>query len=115
MAVADPRFYAQTAKPTSPGVGTKAPQVTLVDIIPESLSGETDNDSEPNIAVNPANTKEIAVSAFTREPMLRADRAPIFVSIDGGNNWSLHSIVPSPQITCDVHSAIRQFLGCALR
>jgi hypothetical protein len=102
MVVADSRFHAQTAKPASPGAGTKTPQITLVDIIPECLSGETDNDSEPNIAVNPANPKKIAVSAFTREPMRRADRAPIFVSTDGGDSWSLRSIVPSPQITCDV-------------
>ena len=102
LAVAAPPFYAQTATPASPGVATKAPQVTVVDIIPESLSGETDNDSEPNIAVNPHRAKEIAVSAFTREPMRRADRAPIFVSTDGGNSWSLHSIVPSPEITCDI-------------
>src|SRR5438477_2400325 len=102
MVVADSPFYAQTAKPGSPGGGTKTPQITLVDIIPESLSGETDNDSEPNIAVKPAKPKEIAVSAFTREPMRRADRAPIFVSTDGGDRWSLRSIVPSPQITCDV-------------
>jgi hypothetical protein len=102
LAVTAPPFYAQTATPTSPGVAAKTPQVTVVDIMPESLSGETDNDSEPNIAVNPAKPKEIAVSAFTREPMLRADRAPIFVSTDGGNSWSLRSIVPSPQITCDV-------------
>ena len=102
IVVVDFRFYAQTAKPASPGGGTKTPQITLVDIIPESLSGETDNDSEPNIAVNPAKPKEIAVSAFTREPMRRADRAPIFVSNNGGMTWGLRSIVPSPQITCDV-------------
>jgi hypothetical protein len=102
LAVAAPTFYAQTATTTSPGVATKTPQVTVVDIMPESLSGETDNDTEPNIAVNPAHPLQIAVSAFTREPMLRADRAPIFVSTDGGNKWSLRSIVPSPEITCDV-------------
>jgi hypothetical protein len=97
-----PGFYAQTATPKSPGAGTRTPQVTVVDIIPESLSGESDNDSEPNIAVNPNKRTEIAVSAFTREPMRRADRAPIFISTDGGDSWSLHSIFPSPEITCDV-------------
>ena len=73
----------------------------LVDIMPESLSGETENDSEPNIAVNPAHPRQIAVSAFTREPMRRSDRAPIFVSTDAGNSWSLRSILRSRQITCD--------------
>src|SRR4029453_11478160 len=79
LAVAAPSFYAQTATPTSPGVATKTPQVTVVDIMPESLSGETDDDTEPNIAVNPANSLQIAASAFTREPMRRGERAPIFV------------------------------------
>ena len=102
LVVAAPSFYAQTATSTSPGVAPKTPQVTVVDIMPESLSGDTDNDTEPNIAVNPANTSKIAASAFTREPMRRADRAPIFVSNNGGMTWGLRSIVPSPQITCDV-------------
>jgi hypothetical protein len=102
LIVVVPPFFAQTAKPTSSAVATKTPQITLVDIMPESLSGETDNDSEPNIAVNPADTSKVAASAFTREPMRRADRAPIFVSNDGGMTWGLRSIIPSPQITCDV-------------
>lgn len=92
--------YALTPTPRG-SVAATTPQVTVVDIIPESLSGETDDDWEVNLAVNPARPKEIAASAFTREP-LRANKAPIFISIDGGNTWSLHSIVPSPQITCDI-------------
>ena len=86
---------------TAPVVGSKTSQVSVVDIMPESLSGETDNDSEPNIAVNPGHPLQIAASAFTREP-LRANTAPIFVSTDGGQSWSCRSIIPSPQITCDV-------------
>jgi hypothetical protein len=101
LVVAVPPLYPQTATPTSSGISTKTPQVTLVDIMPESLSGETENDSEPNIAVNPAHPRQIAASAFTREPMRRSDRAPIFVSTDAGNSWSLRSILRSRQITCD--------------
>ena len=92
--------YLQAAIPA--GTCESTPQITVVDLIPESLSGEHEGDAEPNIAVNPANPLQIAASAFTREPMRRADRAPIFVSTDGGQCWSLRSIVPSPQITCDV-------------
>ena len=66
----------------------------VVNIIPNALSGETSQDSEPNIAVNPANANEIAISAFTPDPMGGAN-APIFVSIDGGTSWVLNSIVPS--------------------
>src|SRR5713101_7392535 len=67
--------------------------VLLVNIIPKSLSGETHQDSEPTIAVNPANPLEIAASAFTPDP-LRGSFAPIYVSNDGGNTWTLNSIVP---------------------
>jgi hypothetical protein len=97
-----PSFDLQAVTPSPPRVGLKTSQISVVDIIPESLSGETDDDREPNIAVNPARPLQIAASAFTREPLRRADRAPIFVSINGGQNWSCRSIVPSPEITCDI-------------
>src|SRR5262249_23489697 len=57
-------------------------------------SNETGQNSEPNIHVNPANTSQIAITAFTADPGGGAN-APIHVSTDGGNTWSLNSIVPS--------------------
>ena len=68
--------------------------ITVVNIIPNALSGETNQDSEPNIAVNPGNPNEIAITAFTPDPMGGAN-APIFVSTNGGTSWVLNSIVPS--------------------
>jgi hypothetical protein len=68
--------------------------IKVVNMIPQTLSGETNQDSEPNIAVNPANPLQIAGSAFTPNPMGGAN-APIFVSVNGGNTWTLNSIVPS--------------------
>jgi hypothetical protein len=68
--------------------------ITLINIIPQSLSGETRQDSEPNIAVNPADSNQIAITAFTPNPM-GGSNAPIFVSTDGGSTWSLNNIVPS--------------------
>ena len=44
---------------------TAAGQVKVVNMIPNSLSAETQRDSEPNVAVNPANPLRIAASAFT--------------------------------------------------
>ena len=67
--------------------------VTVVDMIPQSLSNETFQDSEPNLAVNPANLLEIAGTAFTVDPA-GGSNAPIFVSTDGGNTWSLNLILP---------------------
>ena len=68
--------------------------ITVTNIIPQSLSGETNQDSEPNLAVNPANPKLIVATAFTPDPM-GGPNAPIYVSTDGGATWSLNNIVPS--------------------
>ncbi len=68
-------------------------QVKIVNIVPNSRSGETQQDSEPNLAVNPANPQQIAGSAFTPDP-LSGPNAPIYVSINGGDTWVLNSILP---------------------
>src|SRR5437773_2691607 len=70
-----------------------SPAVLVVNMIPKSLSGETHQDSEPTIAVNPVNPLQIAAAAFTPDP-LKGSFAPIYVSNDGGNTWTLNSIVP---------------------
>ena len=62
--------------------------VLLVNMIPRSLSGEAHQDSEPTIAVNPANPLQIAASAFTPDP-LKGSFSPIYISSDGGNTWTL--------------------------
>ena len=67
--------------------------VLVVNMIPLAQSGESNQDSEPNVAVNPANPQQIVGSAFTPDPM-GGTNAPIFVSTDGGNTWVLNSIVP---------------------
>ena len=69
-------------------------QVLLINMIPLALSRETNQDSEPTIAVNPANPLQIAGTAFTPDPMGGA-MAPIYVSTDGGNTWQLNATVPS--------------------
>jgi len=69
------------------------PKVLLVNIIPRSLSGETNQDSEPTITVNPANPLQIVATAFTPDPQ-HGQFAPIYISQDGGNTWTLNSIVP---------------------
>lgn len=81
---------------------TAAPStITLVNIIPEAMSGETHQDSEPNLAVKPGNTQHIAASAFTRNPA-GFGNAPIFVSSDGGNVWSACATVQSDVQTGDI-------------
>jgi hypothetical protein len=68
---------------------------------PKALSGEREQDSEPMLAVNPRNPKQIVGTAFTPDPM-SSDTAPIYVSADGGETWSLVSSVPSAEITGDI-------------
>ena len=76
--------------------------ITVVNMIPKDLSGERNQDSEPNIAVNPTNPLQIAGSAFTPNPKGRSNNAPIYISVDGGNTWSLNPIIPSPSMTADI-------------
>jgi hypothetical protein len=67
----------------------------VVNIIPQFRSAETNFDSEPSIAVNPANLRQIVVSAFTPDtaaPMVT--RGVYFFSNDGGTNWNLNAIIP---------------------
>lgn len=78
--------------------------LTIVNMIPKSLSGEREQDSEPNIAVNPENPLQIVGTAFTPDPAF-GPQAPIYVSSDGGNTWSLRSIVPGGSATADISVA----------
>ncbi len=70
------------------------PTVIVVNMIPKSLSGESNQDSEPTITINPSNPLHIPASAFTPDPA-EGSLAPIYLSTDGGLSWSLNSIVPS--------------------
>lgn len=73
----------------------------VINMIPRNASGEARQDAEPNIAVNPANPRQIIASAFTRDP-LNGPRAPLFVSTDGGLTWQLRLIVPGGPSTSDI-------------
>src|SRR4051794_9408977 len=67
--------------------------IHIVNMIPASLSGEANQDSEPNIAVDLTNPNNIVGTAFTPAPT-GGSFAPIYVSTDGGNTWSLRTVVP---------------------
>ncbi|MEE1786054.1 hypothetical protein PUR71_24610 [Streptomyces sp. SP17BM10] len=69
------------------------PRFTVVNITPKSLSGESEQDSEPFLAVNPEKPAEMVATAFTPAP-LHGKSAPVYVSTDGGATWSLNTIVP---------------------
>ncbi len=81
-------------KPTTgPSPTPPPPKILVVNMIPNSLSNETNQDSEPNLAVNPANTQQVAGTAFTPDPG-GGSNAPIYVSTDGGQTWQLRTTVP---------------------
>ena len=67
--------------------------VEVINMIPHSLSSESNMDSEPNITVNPANPRHMAASAFTPDPM-GSGSGPIYVSTDGGQTWALNVVLP---------------------
>ena len=73
----------------------------LVNVIPATLSDETRQDSECSIAVNPVDPRQIALTAFTRDPA-SSGNAPIFVSTDGGASWALTVCVPGGNLTHDI-------------
>jgi hypothetical protein len=79
-------------------------------VIPRSLSAESNLDSEPSLAVNPVGgplARTIALTTFTRSdgatissvaglPWSVGQAAPVFVSSNGGLSWSLQARVPVP-------------------
>src|SRR5262249_9805478 len=70
--------------------------VKVVNIIPASHSSETNQDSEPSIAVNPQNPSQIAITAFTPpDPGLL--NSPFYSSLGGGFTWHLNFAMPYGQ------------------
>src|ERR1700676_2494011 len=65
-------------------------RIRVVNMIPQSQSNETNDDSETNIAVNPADPRIIGGTAFTATP-----NAVIFLSSDRGETWTEAGIVPA--------------------
>jgi hypothetical protein len=78
----------------------------VVDLIPASLSGETNQDSEPFLAVQVANPQVMVASAFTPNPISSTGNAPVYVSEDGGNTWVISAITPVQRMTCDITHAM---------
>jgi len=90
----------------SPPPPAPPPGVRVVNMIPASLSGETWQDAEPFLTVFASNPNILAASAFTPNPGGAASTtAPIYVSDDGGNTWSLRNTLPSNVQTADITHA----------
>src|SRR6266550_158063 len=100
-------------RPQNPPDGGSSPPapppptgVRVVDMIPASLSGETSQDAEPFLTTFASTPNILAASAFTPNPGGPASTtAPIYVSDDGGNTWSLRNTLPSNVQTADITHA----------
>ena len=56
---------------------------------------DTFGDSETNIAINPANTNEIVITAFSGS---WGTNSPLWHSTDGGNTWTKRFTIPVPPL-----------------
>jgi hypothetical protein len=60
--------------------------VTVVNVIPNDFSNETDQNSEPSIALNPTNPMQAEISAFIL-PFVPTG-SPFFATTNGGIRWT---------------------------
>ena len=107
MIAAAVALFVACERPVDQAPPAKLAGVRVVDLIPASLSGETWQDAEPFLALYASNTKLMAASAFTPNPGGSASAtAPIYVSDDGGDSWTLRNTLPSQAMTADITHAV---------
>lgn len=87
-------------------------RIHLVNMVPRSLSSETNDDSETNLSLNPARARQIVGTAFTP---YGAPNTPIYLSKNGGDTWTLNAIVPGPTGDYNVKFSSRALYGGNLR
>lgn len=78
--------------PADCGVCPPPPAVLVVNMMPFAQSGETTQDSQPHLAVNPLNPQQIAgatANTASNDPLF----SPLFVSTNGGTTWILNNIL----------------------
>jgi hypothetical protein len=88
------------------GQSPDPPSIKVVNLIPASLSGESNQDSEPFLAIQNENPQVMVASAFTPNPFSMAGNAPVYVSQDSGQSWALNAITPVQRMTCDITHAM---------
>ncbi|MGC3989122.1 MAG: hypothetical protein QM796_05440 [Chthoniobacteraceae bacterium] len=64
-------------------------------MIPSTLNQESDQNSEPSIAVNPAKPREMVITAFDYYG------SPIFIGHDHGSDWSVLQFMNTADSTLD--------------
>ncbi|MEA3186282.1 MAG: hypothetical protein QOD99_112, partial [Chthoniobacter sp.] len=82
-------------------------QVTVVDVIPSAQSGESEQNSEPNIAVNPLNPNQIFITAFGETSRSN----PIFFTETGGSSWSRYQRIATSDSTVSWSDSGKPYLA----
>jgi len=94
------------------GRAASAVAVKIVDAVPSDLSSETNQDSEPFLAVDPSDLSRMVISAFIDDPAGdKSTAAPVFLTLDGGSTWRIAKPIPIPHQTADITHA---FVGGSL-
>ncbi|HEX2780635.1 MAG TPA: hypothetical protein VHM30_14115 [Gemmatimonadaceae bacterium] len=63
-----------------------AQAVQVVNMIPNTMSDESNRDSEPFLAISPFDPKTMTATAFMPTPAM-VSNGPLLVSFDGGTTW----------------------------
>ncbi len=79
----------------SPPDRTPTVGVSVINMVPYAMSSETNQDSEPFLAVDLSEPHRMVGTAFTPNPFGASGNAPVYVTTDGGETWSLNMIVDS--------------------
>jgi hypothetical protein len=113
-----PFFKSRSALPTLAlfcvvGVaGAQKVSITVTDVVPRGFSNEIDQNSEPMVAVDHSDPTRLALSAFVSpHDVCPGDRAGLFVSTDGGTNWSITCIIPGDDFQYGLDDITIDFAG----
>jgi len=88
-----------------------AMSIQVVNMVPQSLSGDTNFDSEPSVTVDPSDPQRIVGTAFRPDTAAGSTTGPYFFSADGGATWALNSVIPGGTSTFgqkDISVRLRQ-------
>jgi hypothetical protein len=66
----------------------RADTINVIDVIPNSQSAESDQSSEPSLAVNPLNPNQMVAGTFANGSVGNDGATPYWSSSNGGTTWS---------------------------
>jgi hypothetical protein len=83
----------ETPPPPPTPVPTEQLPPPLIDVASDTTDPSHFADTEPSIAVNPADPQDIAIVTFS-EPWGPGEKAPVWRSSDGGKTWRKERMLP---------------------